>query len=60
MSSKALPADDTRRKRPNILIILCDEMRYPTVYESEELKAYRKEFRNRPLKTQGRVFCRGG
>jgi choline-sulfatase len=48
MSSKALPADDTRRKRPNILIILCDEMRYPTVYESEELKAYRKEF----LKTQ--------
>src|SRR4051794_2328676 len=35
-------------KRPNILIIMCDEMRYPTVYESEELKAYRKEY----LKTQ--------
>jgi choline-sulfatase len=48
MSSKAVPVDDNRRKRPNILIILCDEMRYPTVYESEELKAYRKEF----LKTQ--------
>ena len=28
-------------KRPNFLIILCDQMRFPTVYESDELKAFR-------------------
>ncbi len=28
--------------RPNILFILVDEQRYPTVYESEQLRAFRK------------------
>jgi choline-sulfatase len=30
-------------KRPNILIILCDQMRFPPSYESEDLKAFRDE-----------------
>ena len=50
-SQPTSPAQGTAKvlgKRPNILIIMCDEMRYPTVYESDELKEYRKEF----LKTQ--------
>ena len=32
-----------RGKRPNFLIILCDQMRFPTAYESEDLKAFRDE-----------------
>jgi choline-sulfatase len=32
-----------RGKRPNFLIILCDQMRFPPVYESETLKAFRDE-----------------
>lgn len=31
-------------KRPNILILMCDEMRFPPVYESEALKAFRQQF----------------
>jgi choline-sulfatase len=30
-------------RRPNFLIILCDQMRFPPVYESEALKAFRDE-----------------
>jgi choline-sulfatase len=50
-SQPTSPAQGTAKilgKRPNILIIMCDEMRYPTVYESEELKEYRREY----LRTQ--------
>ncbi|KXH81910.1 sulfatase-like hydrolase/transferase [Sporosarcina sp. HYO08] len=32
-----------RLKRPNILFIIVDQERYPTVYESEELSKWRKE-----------------
>ena len=38
----------TQGDHPNILIILCDQMRYPTVYESDTLKAFRRQY----LKTQ--------
>lgn len=31
-------------KRPNILFLLVDEQRYPTVYESDELKEFRKTY----------------
>ena len=37
-----------RGKRPNFLIIVCDQMRFPTAYESETLKAFRRQY----LKTQ--------
>ncbi|WP_249869186.1 sulfatase-like hydrolase/transferase [Oceanobacillus saliphilus] len=32
----------TKNKRPNILVILVDEERFPTVYENEDLKEWRK------------------
>jgi arylsulfatase A-like enzyme len=32
-----------RLKRPNFLILLCDEERYPPVYEGSELAAWRKK-----------------
>ena len=38
----------TKGKRPNILIILCDQMRFPTVYETDKLEAFRRQ----NLKTQ--------
>ena len=31
------------RRRPNILVILTDQLRYPPPYESEKLAAYRRE-----------------
>ncbi|WP_096200227.1 sulfatase-like hydrolase/transferase [Bacillus sp. FJAT-45350] len=37
-----------KNKRPNFLIILVDEQRFPTVYENEDLKEWRKNH----LKTQ--------
>ncbi|HET7097841.1 MAG TPA: sulfatase-like hydrolase/transferase [Casimicrobiaceae bacterium] len=33
-------------KRPNILILMCDENRFPPVYESQEIQAYRQQFLN--------------
>ena len=30
--------------KPNILIIMVDQQRYPTVYENQELKAWRKKY----------------
>ncbi|TQR09275.1 sulfatase-like hydrolase/transferase [Psychrobacillus soli] len=39
---------NSHKKQPNILIFLVDEQRFPTVYENEELKKWRKE----NLKTQ--------
>jgi choline-sulfatase len=38
-------------KHPNFLVILCDEMRFPSVYESDALKA----FRDQQLKTQSQL-----
>jgi choline-sulfatase len=38
-------------KHPNFLVILCDEMRFPSVYESDALKA----FRDQQLKTQNQL-----
>lgn len=42
------PAGSGRGKRPNFLIILCDQMRFPTDYESEVLTKFRQQY----LKTQ--------
>jgi choline-sulfatase len=43
------------RSRPNILLLLVDEQRYPTVYESEQLRAFRKTH----LPAQGSLAARG-
>jgi choline-sulfatase len=37
------PTSLRKDRRPNFLIILCDQMRFPPVYESEALKAFRDE-----------------
>jgi hypothetical protein len=34
--------DPVRGRRPNFLIILCDQMRFPSVYESDTRKAFRR------------------
>jgi len=39
-SPKSSPGQNL--SRPNILFLLVDEQRYPTVYESEQLRAFRK------------------
>ncbi|WP_020562229.1 sulfatase-like hydrolase/transferase [Methylosarcina fibrata] len=44
--SAAVPGDG--RNRPNFLILMCDEMRYPPFYESASTKAFRRQY----LKTQ--------
>ena len=31
------------QRQPNILIILTDQLRHPTVYESDELRRFRRE-----------------
>src|SRR5437879_9201845 len=31
-------------KRPNILLILCDEYRYPVAYESSQLQDFRRQY----------------
>jgi choline-sulfatase len=51
MTEGALPGG----KRPNILILLTDEMRYPPPYESAELKQFRQSF----LPAQQRLRARG-
>jgi len=45
-------------QRPNILFIIVDEQRYPTVYETEELKRWRKEnlITQEALKEKGMTF----
>lgn len=42
-------------QRPNILVIMCDEMRYPPVYENEALAAFRAKY----LPTQERLRRHG-
>src|SRR5690242_15181374 len=31
-------------KRPNFLILMCDEMRFPPIYESQEIKKFRQQY----------------
>jgi len=38
-----MTTDEPRAGRPNILLILTDQLRYPPAYESEELAGYREE-----------------
>jgi choline-sulfatase len=45
---RGAPLDVPKGKGPNILILMCDEMRFPPVYESEATKAFRQQY----LKTQ--------
>jgi choline-sulfatase len=40
----ATNSNQTTLKQPNILIFMVDEMRYPTVYESPELKDFRSKY----------------
>jgi choline-sulfatase len=45
-SKAAAPAILGKGKRPNFLILMCDENRFPPVYESPETQAYRQTFLN--------------
>ncbi|MCC7251810.1 MAG: sulfatase-like hydrolase/transferase [Hyphomicrobium sp.] len=51
----AKPAASQKTKRPNILFLLVDEQRFPTVYESAALK----EFRAKHLPAQGKLAKAG-
>ena len=42
-SSKPNPGNG-KGNLPNILILMCDENRYPPVYESSQTQAYRRQF----------------
>ena len=42
-------------KRPNILILMCDEMRFPPVYESDATREYRQKY----LQTQNLLDLAG-
>jgi len=42
--SPASEAATTQTERPNILIILCDQMRFPPVYESDDTKKFRQDY----------------
>lgn len=46
--SASAAAKSPGKSRPNFLIIMCDEMRYPPVYESAETKVFRQRY----LRTQ--------
>lgn len=37
------PSPTNKTRRPNILLILCDQLRTPTPYDSEELARFRRE-----------------
>lgn len=53
--AQAQPAGKIPGGRPNILILMCDEMRFPVVYESQELQ----RFRERYLRTQNFLRANG-
>jgi hypothetical protein len=38
------PSGWAKRNRPNFLILMCDEMRYPPIYESQATKAFRQQY----------------
>lgn len=48
-SAAQQPSGKSTARRPNILFLLVDEQRYPTVYESEALREFRKT--NLPAQT---------
>src|SRR5262249_20909831 len=38
------PPKGTLLKKPNFLILMCDEMRFPPIYESDATKAFRRQY----------------
>ena len=36
-------SEPAEHRRPNILLVMTDQLRYPPAYESDELAAYRRE-----------------
>src|SRR5262249_14648930 len=40
----APPPTGTLPKKPNFLILMCDEMRFPPIYESDATKAFRQQY----------------
>jgi choline-sulfatase len=59
-SMRDAPPKPARGKGPNILIILCDEMRFPPTYESDQLRQFREahlDFQNKLL-AEGITFQR--
>jgi choline-sulfatase len=53
--TKGAPTPRVSGNQPNILILMVDEMRYPTVYESQRLQNFRRRF----LTTQGILRATG-
>ncbi|MBM7573375.1 sulfatase-like hydrolase/transferase [Aquibacillus albus] len=43
MSNKHIRTNQHNKEQPNILILMVDQERFPSVYESKELKQWRKE-----------------
>jgi len=54
-ASAAAPIGRGKGQRPNFLFLMCDEMRYPPVYESADLQAFRATY----LKTQNALRANG-
>lgn len=44
-----------RGRHPNVLILMCDEMRYPPFYETEQARAFRQQY----LQTQNALRAHG-
>ena len=59
MASKASPLGQpsgwVKGNRPNFLILMCDEMRFPPIYESQATKAFRQQY----LQTQNSLRQNG-
>jgi choline-sulfatase len=53
--AKAARAPGFKGRHPNILILMCDEMRYPPFYETDEARAFRRQY----LKTQNALRAHG-
>ena len=47
-SSMGRSSNPFKGKRPNFLILMCDEMRFPPVYESQETKKFRQTYLKTP------------
>ena len=45
-SNESKGKDDFKGKKPNFLILMCDEMRFPPVYESQQTKNFRQQYLN--------------
>src|SRR5262245_40203412 len=54
-ATSAQPSSAPQERKPNILFLLVDEQRFPTVYESAALK----QFRATHLPAQGKLAQRG-